>query len=156
MRCLYIRLRGCTRAKFSGRLRRHSLCFLFLAYYQYGTHCNFNTDHQPLISAPNASERSKTSQSRLARWYDRLISPNFGIKHLAGNEMGLIDYLSRKTVKLARLPSAYDKEFAIASTTLFINNLEVVENVILINLANQKGTRTRHDICRSKSARKNC
>ena len=42
-------------------------------YYLYGKHFRVITDHQALISALNASERSKTSQSRLRRWIDRLI-----------------------------------------------------------------------------------
>ena len=62
-------------------------------YYLYGKHFTVITDHQALISALNASERSKTSQSRLIRWIDRQIPFHFDIKHLAGNKMGLIDYM---------------------------------------------------------------
>ena len=65
-------------------------------YYLYGKHFTVITDHQDLISALNASERSKTSQSRLTRWIDRLISFHFDIKHLARNKMGLYDYLLNK------------------------------------------------------------
>ena len=54
-------------------------------YYLYGKHFTVITDHQALISALNASKRSKTSQSRLTRWFDRLIPFNFDIKNLAGN-----------------------------------------------------------------------
>ena len=55
-------------------------------YYLYGKHFTAIADHQALISA--LSERSKTSQSRLTRWNDRLIPFHFDIKHLAGNKMG--------------------------------------------------------------------
>ena len=106
-------------------------------YYLYGKHFTVITDHQALISALNASERSKTSQSRLTRWIDRLILFHFDIKHLAGSKMGSIDYVSRNLVRLVIPPSEYDEEFVVASIRTFINNLEMIENVILNNLANQ-------------------
>ena len=106
-------------------------------YYLYGKHFTVITDHQALISALNASERSKTSQNRLTRWIDRLIPFHFDIKHLAGSKMGLIDYMSRNPVGLAIPPSEYDEEFVVASIRTFINNLELIDNVILNNLANQ-------------------
>ena len=70
-------------------------------YYLYGKHFTVNTDHQALVSALNESERSKGSQSILTRWNDRIIPFHFDIKHLAGNKMGLIDYMSRNPVGLA-------------------------------------------------------
>ena len=106
-------------------------------YYLYGKHFTVITNHQALISALNASERSKTSQSRLTRWIDRLIPFQFDIKHLAANKMGLIDYMSRNPVGLAKPPSEYDEEFVVASINAFINDLELIDNVILKNLANQ-------------------
>ena len=105
-------------------------------YYLYGKHFTLITDHQALISALNASERSKTSQSRLTRWIERLISFHFDIKHLAGSKMGLIDYMSRNPVGLPLPPSEYDEEFKVATITTFINNLEMIDNVILNQLAN--------------------
>ena len=63
-------------------------------YYLYGKFFTVITNHQALISALNASERLKTSQSRLSRVIERLIRFNFGIKYLAGNKLGLIDYMS--------------------------------------------------------------
>ena len=50
--------------------------------------------------------------------------------------MGLIDYKSRNPVGLAIPPSEYYEEF-VASINAFINNLEMIDNVILNNLANQ-------------------
>ena len=73
-------------------------------YYLYGKHFTVVTDHQALISALNASERSKTNQSRLTRWIDRLISFRFDIKHLSGSKMGLIDYMSRNPIGLPLPP----------------------------------------------------
>ena len=103
----------------------------------YGKHFTVITNHQALISALNASERSKTSQSCLNRWIDRLIPFHFAIKHLAGSKMGLIDYMSRNPVGLPLPPSEYDEEFVVAAITTFINNLEMIDNVILNQLANQ-------------------
>ena len=51
--------------------------------------------------------------------------------------MGLIDYISRNPVGLAIPTSEYDDEFVVASIKTFINNLELIDNVILKNLANQ-------------------
>ena len=51
--------------------------------------------------------------------------------------MGLKDYMSRSPVALAKPPSEYDEEFVVASINPFINNLELIDNVILNNLSNQ-------------------
>ena len=109
----------------------------YFKYYLYGKHFTVITDHHALMCTLNASERSKTSQSRLTRWIDRLIPFHFDIKHLAGNKMGLIDYMSRNPVGLAIPPSDYNEGLVVASINAFINNLELIDNVILNNLANQ-------------------
>ena len=46
--------------------------------------------------------------------------------------------MSKNPVGLAIHPSAYDEEFVLASIRSFINNLEIIDSVILNNLANQK------------------
>ena len=51
--------------------------------------------------------------------------------------MGLIEYMSRNPVGLAKPPSEYDDQFVVASINAFINDLELIDNVILNNLANQ-------------------
>ena len=71
------------------------------------------------------------------RWIDRLFPFHFDIKHLAGSKMELIGYMSRIPVGLAIPPSEYDEEFVVASIRTFINNLEIIDNVILNNLAIQ-------------------
>ena len=78
-------------------------------YYLYGKQFTVITDHQTLISALNASKRSKNSQSSLIRWVDQLFPFNFDNKLLAGNKMGVIDYMSRNPVVLA-----CDKEIVVA------------------------------------------
>ena len=103
----------------------------------YGKNFTVITDHQALISALGASERSKTSQNRLTRWIDRLIPFHFDIKHLAGSKMGSIDYMSQNLVGLPLPPSEYYEEFVVAAITTFIKNLEMIDNVILNQLANQ-------------------
>ena len=65
---------------------------------------NVILDHQALLSAINASERSKTSQSRLTRWIDSLILFNFDIKHLGETKIGLKNYMSRYPVGSALPP----------------------------------------------------
>ena len=54
--------------------------------------------------------------------------------------MGLLDYMSQNPVGLPILPSDYDAEFVVAATNTVINNLEVIDNVILNQLANQNKT----------------
>ena len=51
--------------------------------------------------------------------------------------MGLIDYMSQNPVRLSIPPSEYDEEFVVAAINTFINNLEMIDNVILNQLANQ-------------------
>ena len=51
--------------------------------------------------------------------------------------MGLFDYMSRNPVGLAIPSCDYDKEFVVASIYTFISKLEVIDNVILNELANQ-------------------
>ena len=51
--------------------------------------------------------------------------------------MGLTDYMSQTPVGLAIPPSEYDEEFVVASINAFINDLELIDNVILNHLANQ-------------------
>ena len=51
--------------------------------------------------------------------------------------MGLFDYMSENPVGLAKPPSEYNEEFVLASIKAFINNLEVIDNLILNYLANR-------------------
>ena len=52
--------------------------------------------------------------------------------------MGLIDYISRNPVGIARPSSTSDEEFVVASINSFINNLVMIDNLILNQLANRK------------------
>ena len=51
--------------------------------------------------------------------------------------MGLIDYMSRNPVGLEMSPNEFYEEFVVASINAQINNLELIDNVIVNNLANQ-------------------
>ena len=57
--------------------------------------------------------------------------------------MGLIDYMSRNPVGLAIPLSEYDEEFVVASFRTLINNLEMIDNISLNNLANQTDQKAR-------------
>ena len=46
--------------------------------------------------------------------------------------------MSRNPVGMAKPPSEYDEELVVASNKAFINNIDLIDNVILNNLANQK------------------
>ena len=84
-----------------------------------------------------AEAAAYASRCRLTRYINQLISFNFDIEFLAGNKMGLIDYLSRNPIGLAITPSAYDEKFVVVSTYSFMDILEMIDNIILNNLANQ-------------------
>ena len=58
--------------------------------------------------------------------------------------MGLKDYMSRNLVGLPIPPSEYDEEFVVAAIITFINNLEMIDKVVLNQLANQN--KAPHDL----------
>ena len=85
----------------------------------------------------NWAAAAYASRCRLTRYINQLTSFNIDIEFLAGNKMGLIDYLSRNPIGLAITPSAYDEKFVVASTNSFTNILEMIDKIILNILANQ-------------------
>ena len=91
--------------------------------YLNGKNVTVNTDHQALVSALNASDKSKTSKVRLTRWIDRLIPFTFDIKNLKGTKVGLNDYLSKNPVGLALHPIEYANEFVVPSIDTFFQIL---------------------------------
>ena len=94
----------------------------------------------------------KTSQSQLTNWIDRLIPFHFDIKHFAGNKMVLIDYMSQNSVGLALPPGEFDEEIVVASINTFMNNLEVIDNVISNNLANR--TKAPYELIKKRAKNK--
>ena len=60
---------------------------------------------------------SKSYNSRLTRWVQRLLPFDFNIEHMSGAQMGLVDYISRQPNQEAKVTSKYDEEFAVATIT---------------------------------------
>ena len=66
--------------------------------------------------------------------------------------MGLIDYMSRNPVRLPIPTSEYDDELVVASINIFLNNLEIIDNVILNKLPNQY--RAPYDLIKKRAENK--
>ena len=66
--------------------------------------------------------------------------------------MGLIDYMSRNPVGLPLPPGEYDVEFKVATITTFINNLEMIDNVILNQLTNHN--KAPYDLIKKRAEKK--
>ena len=93
-------------------------------HYLLGHHFIVQTDHRALLSI--LKERtSKIHQSRLTRWYDRLIPFNFNIEHIAGTKMELADYMSRNPSEAAKPPNEYDENFIIARIDIIRETLNI-------------------------------
>ena len=73
----------------------------------------FFRHHRPssLDQHTKRKRKSKTEGEQVNPMDDRLIPFKFDIEHLAGDEMGLVDYMSSNPVGLAISPSAYDQNF---------------------------------------------
>ena len=94
-------------------------------HYLLGHHFTVQTDHSALLSI--LKERSsKFHQSRLTRWYDRLIPFNFNIEHIPGTKMGLADYMSHNTSEPAKPPSTYDEKFIIAQIDIIKETFHII------------------------------
>ena len=78
-------------------------------YYLYGSRFILQTDHQALLTALKDNRGNKTYQSRLTRWVDRLLPFNFSVEHIAGKNMGFVDYFSRHPTSVA-IPIPKDDE----------------------------------------------
>ena len=73
------------------------------------------TDHKALIGALKDGKYTKTTQSRLSRWADKLLPFDFTVEHLPGKDMGFVDYLSRHPSGEPVPVSLDDEKFVIAS-----------------------------------------
>ena len=94
-------------------------------HYLLGHHFIVQTDHRPLLSILK-KRTSKIHQSRLTRWYDRLIPFNFKIKHIPGTKMGLADYMSRNPSERATPTNEYDENFIIATIDIIRETLNIL------------------------------
>ena len=69
------------------------------------------TDHKALTSALDGNKSNKTYQSRLTRWFDRLLPHQFNIVLIPGRDMGIVDYLSHDPFNDAWPESELDEKF---------------------------------------------
>ena len=94
-------------------------------HYLLGHHFIVQSDHRALLSI--LKERtSKIHQSRLTRWYDRLIPFNFNIEHIPGTKMRLAEYMSRNPSEPAKPPNEYDENFIIATIDIISETLNIL------------------------------
>ena len=87
------------------------------------------TDHKTLIGALRDEKYTKTAQSRLTRWADKLLPFDFTVEHLPGKDMGFVDYLSRHPSGEPVPVSLDDKKFVIASVN-HISTLLVFDHLM--------------------------
>ena len=83
--------------------------------YLLGKQFSILTDHKALIGARKDDKYTKTAQSRLTRWADKLLPFDFTVEHLPGKDMGFVDYLSRHPSGESVPVSLDDEKFVIAS-----------------------------------------
>ena len=81
--------------------------------YIYGKPIELLTDHQALEPLIKRNRSNKTYSARLTRWLDRLALFDINIKHIAGNNLTLTDYLSRNPVAKPIPIENYDEEYVI-------------------------------------------
>ena len=72
------------------------------------------TNHRALLSIMSENRASKSYNSRLTRWVDRLLPFDFTIDHLLGSKLGLVDYILRDPQQKAVNRSTYDEQFIVA------------------------------------------
>ena len=85
--------------------------------YLLGKQFSILTDHKALIGALKDDKYTKTAQSRLTRWADKLLPLDFTVEHLPGKDRGFVDYLSRHPSGEPVPISLGDKIFVIASVS---------------------------------------
>ena len=81
--------------------------------YIYGKLVDLTTDHQALEPIFKRNRSNKTNRARLTRWLDRLAHFYTQIKHIAGKNLNLTDYLSKNPISNPGPKKNYDKEYVI-------------------------------------------
>ena len=79
----------------------------YFRHYLYGKLFTVVIDQRALLSIIK-EKTTKTHQSRLTRWTDRLLPFDFKLEHIAGSKMGFVDYISRNPDVKAKPLSKYD------------------------------------------------
>ena len=96
--------------------------------YLLGHHFTVQIDHRALLSI--LKERtSKSHQSRLTKWDGRLIPFHLNLKHIAGTQMGLADYMFRNPSEPAKPPSICGGNFIIAQIDIIQETLHIIQYV---------------------------
>ena len=93
--------------------------------YLYGKPIELLTDHQALEPLIKRNRSNKTYSARLTMWLDRLAHFDIKIKHIAGKDLALTDYLSRHPISKPEPIESYDEEYVINCViplAEFINN----------------------------------
>ena len=90
----------------------------------YGKNFTVVIDHRALLSILKEHRSNKSFNSRLSRWIDRLLPYNFTIEHMAGAEMGLVDYISRNLYARAKKISTYDEHFVVATISKICDSMK--------------------------------
>ena len=117
-------------------------------HYLHGQEFKLLTDHQALLSALKENKGNKTYQSRLTWWVDRLLSFNFTIEHVPGQDMGFADYLSRNPSQPPpQPPSTDDTKFAINT----INNFKYILLNDTIEKLSADKYQTQNDVISNKA-----
>ena len=100
-------------------------------YYFLGKKFNLATDHKALTPALGEHKSNKTYQSRLTRWVDRLLPYQFKVAHIPGNDMGIVDYLSRDPIRESWPESKLDEKLVVASIDQFHKALDCLKNRLI-------------------------
>ena len=72
------------------------------------------TDHKSFLSCLSEEKCSKTTQTRLTRWVDRLLPFVYELEHIPAKIMGLVDFISRHPVGRAATVSELHNTFVVA------------------------------------------
>ena len=83
--------------------------------YLLGKQFSILTDHKALTGALKDDKYTKTAQSRLTRWADKILPFDFTVEHLPEKDMGFVDYIFRHPSNEPVPVSLDDEKFVIAS-----------------------------------------
>ena len=95
--------------------------------YLLGNHFVVLTEHKAIISGLKTNRGSKTHQTRLTRWADRLLPFDFVIFHISGCKLGIVDYLPRFPTFEAPRPSSFDEQYVVKCISRFFDACDFLD-----------------------------
>ena len=107
-------------------------------FYLYGKQIQLFSDHQALEPLLKRNKTNKQFSARLTRWPDRLNHSDISLKHTAGKEIKVTDFVSRNPTEKPEPEENYKEEFVINA----IAQLATV-NACIGRIFNQSVPRTR-------------